>query len=78
MDNEIGRLSDPGLLILASLAGGEKHGYGILEDIIGFSHVMEAVEQLRGTATNQVAGAEVALVTGGPAPIPVSGLVLTK
>ncbi len=39
MDNEIGRLSDPGLLILASLAGGEKHGYGILEDITGFSHV---------------------------------------
>src|SRR5476651_2495337 len=39
MENEIGRLSDPGLLILASLAGGEKHGYGILEDISGFSHV---------------------------------------
>lgn len=39
MDNEIGRLSDPGLLILASLAGGEKHGYGILEDITVFSHV---------------------------------------
>ena len=39
MDNEIGRLSDPGLLILASLAGGEKHGYGILEDITAFSNV---------------------------------------
>ena len=38
MESEIGRLSDPGLLILASLAGGEKHGYGILEDITGFSH----------------------------------------
>jgi DNA-binding PadR family transcriptional regulator len=37
--NEIGRLSDPGLLILASLAGGEKHGYGILEDIARFSSV---------------------------------------
>lgn len=55
------------------------HGGNLSEAyIIGFSHVMEAVEQLRGTATNQVAGAEVALVTGGPAPIPVSGLVLTK
>jgi DNA-binding PadR family transcriptional regulator len=39
MENEIGRLSDPGLLILASLAGGEKHGYGILEDITSFSSV---------------------------------------
>ena len=39
MANEIGRLSDPGLLILASLAGGEKHGYGILEDIARFSSV---------------------------------------
>jgi DNA-binding PadR family transcriptional regulator len=37
--NEIGRLSDPGLLILASLAGGAKHGYGILEDIARFSGV---------------------------------------
>ena len=39
MANEIGRLSDPGLLILASLAGGAKHGYGILEDIARFSGV---------------------------------------
>lgn len=39
MESEIGRLSDPGLLILASLAGGEKHGYGILEDITRFSQV---------------------------------------
>ena len=55
------------------------HGGNLSEAyIIGFSHVMEAVEQLRGTAVNQVAGAEVALVTGGPAPIPVSGLVLAR
>ena len=39
MENDVGRLSDPGLLILASLAGGEKHGYGILEDIDRFSSV---------------------------------------
>ena len=39
MASEIGRLSDPGLLILASLAGGDKHGYGILEDIARFSNV---------------------------------------
>ncbi len=53
------------------------HGGNLSEAyIIGFTHVKEAVEQLRGTAVNQVPGAEVALVTGGPAPIPVSGLIL--
>jgi DNA-binding PadR family transcriptional regulator len=31
--NTLGRFSDPGLLILASLAGGDKHGYAIMEDI---------------------------------------------
>jgi acetyl-CoA acetyltransferase len=44
--------------------------------IIGMTHVREAVEQLRGTAVNQVPGAEIALVTGGPAAVPVSGLIL--
>ena len=28
---------DPGLLILISLAGGPRHGFGMLEDIEGFS-----------------------------------------
>ena len=31
--SEFGRFTDPGLLIMASLAGGEKHGYGMMEDI---------------------------------------------
>lgn len=31
--DELGRFSDPALLILASLAGGEKHGYAMMEDI---------------------------------------------
>ncbi len=55
------------------------HG-GNLSDayIIGFTHTVEAVEQLRGTAVNQVSNAEVALVTGGPAPLPVSGLILKR
>lgn len=44
--------------------------------IIGMTHIREAVEQLRGTAVNQVENAEVALVTGGPASLPVSGLIL--
>jgi hypothetical protein len=42
------------------------------------THVREAVEQLRGVAVNQVAGARLALVTGGPSIIPVSGLILAN
>jgi DNA-binding PadR family transcriptional regulator len=37
--NDLGRFSDPGLLILASLAGGAKHGYAIMEDIEATSGV---------------------------------------
>ena len=46
--------------------------------VIGMTHVREAVEQLRGTAVNQVEGAEIALVTGGPASLPVSGTLLRR
>jgi acetyl-CoA acetyltransferase len=46
--------------------------------IIGMTHIKEAVEQLRGVAVNQVADAELALVTGGPASLPVSGLILGR
>jgi acetyl-CoA acetyltransferase len=46
--------------------------------VIGATHIMEGVEQLRGTAVNQVAGAELALVTGGPSSIPNSGLILGR
>ncbi|MCP9948306.1 thiolase C-terminal domain-containing protein [Actinomadura madurae] len=46
--------------------------------IIGMTHIKEGVEQMRGTAINQVADAELALVTGGPAHLPVSGLILGK
>jgi len=53
------------------------HGGNLSEAyLIGMTHVAEAVEQLRGCAINQVEGAELALVTGGPAPIPVSALIL--
>jgi acetyl-CoA acetyltransferase len=44
----------------------------------GMTHVREAVEQLRGVAVNQVADAHVALVTGGPSIVPVSGLILAN
>jgi len=55
------------------------HGGNLSEAyIIGMTHVREAVEQLRGTAVNQVEGAEIALTTGGPASLPVSGTLLRK
>jgi acetyl-CoA acetyltransferase len=44
--------------------------------IIGMTHIVEAVEQIRGTAINQVPDAEFALASGGPATLPVSGLIL--
>lgn len=37
--SDLGRFSDPSLLILASLAGGEKHGYAMIEDITRMSGV---------------------------------------
>lgn len=46
--------------------------------IIGMTHIVEGVEQMRGEAINQVKDAEFALVTGGPAALPVSGLILGK
>lgn len=44
--------------------------------IWGMSHIREAVDQLRGTAHNQVKDARSCLVTGGPSNLPVSGLIL--
>jgi hypothetical protein len=46
--------------------------------IFGSTHVVEAVKQLRGQATNQVEGAEVALVTGGPGKLPMSAAILRR
>ncbi len=34
-EQEIGHYSDPPLLVLASLAGGPKHGHAMIEDIAG-------------------------------------------
>jgi acetyl-CoA acetyltransferase len=46
--------------------------------VIGMTHIREAVEQLRGVAVNQVEDATFALVSGGPAPIPLSGVILRR
>ena len=55
------------------------HGGHLSEGyVVGMSHIREAVEQLRGTAVNQVPGATTALVTGGPAPVPMTGAILSN
>lgn len=55
------------------------HGGNLNEAyIIGMTHIVEGVEQVRGTAINQVRDAEFALVSGGPASLPVSSLILRK
>ena len=36
---DLGRFSDPPILILASLAGSPQHGYAIMEDIEAFANV---------------------------------------
>ena len=55
------------------------HGGNLSEAyIIGMTHIVEAVEQIRGTAINQVDGCELALSTGGPAVIPMSGTIFGK
>lgn len=36
-ESSLNRFSDPSLLILASLAGGAKHGYAMMEDIENFA-----------------------------------------
>jgi len=46
--------------------------------VMGMTHLREAVEQLRGTAVNQVADARTALVSGGPASIPMSAVILRQ
>jgi acetyl-CoA acetyltransferase len=46
--------------------------------VIGMTQIVEGVEQMRGAAINQVADAEFALCTGGPASLPVSGLILGR
>jgi DNA-binding PadR family transcriptional regulator len=44
-------VTDPGLLILASLAGGDKHGYGMMLDIQQFAGVELGPGTLYGAIT---------------------------
>jgi acetyl-CoA acetyltransferase len=55
------------------------HGGNLSEAyVVGTTHIREAVEQLRGVAINQVAGARTALLTGGPAPGPMTAAILSN
>lgn len=44
-------MSDPTLLVLSSLAGGEKHGYAMMEDIEAFAGVRLGPGTLYGAIT---------------------------
>lgn len=55
------------------------HGGNLSEVyLLGLTHTIEAVRQLRGTSTSQVEGAETCLVTSGPGILPTSALILTN
>jgi acetyl-CoA acetyltransferase len=42
------------------------------------THIVEGVRQIRGISTSQVKDAELCLVTGGPSPVPSSGMILRR
>ena len=48
---DFGHFSDPSLLILSSLAGGEKHGYAMMEDIQVMTGVRLGAGTLYGAIT---------------------------
>jgi acetyl-CoA acetyltransferase len=55
------------------------HGGNLSEVyLLGLTHVVEGVRQLRGTSTSQVKDAEIALVTAGPSNLPTSSLLLRR
>jgi DNA-binding PadR family transcriptional regulator len=49
--NDLGHFSNPSLLILASLAGGDKHGYAMMEDIQAMTGVRLGAGTLYGAIT---------------------------
>jgi DNA-binding PadR family transcriptional regulator len=54
--DDFGRFSDPAVLILASLAGGDKHGYAMMEDIEASSGVRLGPGTLYGAISRLEAG----------------------
>jgi DNA-binding PadR family transcriptional regulator len=51
MSEDLGRWSDPSMLVLASLAGGPKHGYAITQDIAAQVGVQMGPGTLYGAIT---------------------------
>ncbi len=49
--SDLGRFSDPSLLILSSLASGPKHGYAMMQDILEFSGTLLEPGTLYGAIT---------------------------
>jgi DNA-binding PadR family transcriptional regulator len=47
----LGRFTDPAVLILSSLAGGDKHGWALIKDIEGFADVVLGPGTLYGALT---------------------------
>jgi len=55
------------------------HGGNLSEVyLLGMTHMVEAVRQLRGTSTSQVKDAEIALVTSGPSNLATSSMILRR
>ena len=67
-----GAISCDGSIPINTAGGNMSEGY-----VHGMNHVVEAVRQLRGTAANQLARAETALVTSGVFPTG-SGIILRR
>src|SRR5581483_8777080 len=73
---EGGPFAEHGALELGGRLPVNTHGGHLGEAYVhGFTHILEAVAQIRGESVNQVPGADVVLVTGG-APGPSSALLL--
>jgi DNA-binding PadR family transcriptional regulator len=47
----LGRFGDPAVLVLSSLAGGDKHGYALIKDIEEFAAVVLGPGTLYGALT---------------------------
>ena len=55
------------------------HGGNLSEVyLLGMTHMVEAVRQLRGASTSQVEDAEIDLVTSGPSNLPSSSMLLRR
>jgi acetyl-CoA acetyltransferase len=74
-----GFVEDGGIFFEGGRLPVNTHGGNLSEVyLLGMTHVIEAVRQLRGTADNQVKNAEIALVTAGPSNLPTSSLLLRR